>query len=125
MRRNIHDAIREVRASRSNADRCRMSIGHAWEVAETLADEVERLHNRLEEAEQLLSPVKRDAWHDEQVFLHVALKARRRLQMVDLENDPPRGLTAAQARVAAQRLVERGELHLDQGMSLRCGKRER
>lgn len=93
MRRNVQDAIRRVRSEVEAAKRYSFKLSSGLELAELLADEVERLHKRLEEAERLSAPVARDAWQDEQVLLHVATRARMRLGMVDLENNPPRGLT--------------------------------
>lgn len=53
MRRNVQEAIGQVRATiaagKKYGQPCRP--GMAWEVAETLADEVERFHKRLTEVE--------------------------------------------------------------------------
>lgn len=121
MRRNVQEAIRQVRESITASKRARLHVGTAWSVAETLADEVERLHKRLEEAERVASPVKRDAYFDEQVLMHIATHPRRCVSMGDLERHPPRGMCADDARATAQRLVSRGELHVDRDMKFRCG----
>jgi hypothetical protein len=48
MRRSVQQAIAAVRANREANIRNRMSPSPSWSYAETLADEVTRLHKRIE-----------------------------------------------------------------------------